>query len=299
MSNIVEEVCDSLWKHLQPKVLAEPTKEEWKDIASVFKETCQFDHCCGAIDGKHVIIRAPSNSGSDYYNYKNTFSIVLLAVADATRKFRIIDVGSKGRFSDGGIFADSVLGRKMLTNELQFPDEEPLSSGGINMPYVFVGDEAFALMTNLMRAYPKGHLTTSRKIYNYRLSRARRVVENAFGILSTRWRVFKRPFECKIDLVDKIVKATCVLHNYCIDNTIGYFNIQNHRSVRIDSEHQLLSLPDNLNNVTRPMSDTQSASFANDCFFVREEFCNYFNTVGAVPWQSTRITERLNQIRRN
>lgn len=104
MANIITEVCDALGKYLQPKVLSEPTQETWKDIATDFEEMCQFDHCCGAINGKHVTVKAPPNSGSDYFNYKKTFSIVLLAVADARRKFTIIDVGSKGRFSDGGIF---------------------------------------------------------------------------------------------------------------------------------------------------------------------------------------------------
>jgi len=51
------------------------------------------------------------------------------------------------------------------------------------MPYVFVGDEAFPLKKYFMRPYP-GRLINSqeKKVFNYRLSRARRVVENAFSM---------------------------------------------------------------------------------------------------------------------
>lgn len=285
VSNIVEEVCDALWKHLKPIVLAEPLQQEWKQIATQFKKVCQFDHCCGAIDGKHVLVQCPPNSGSSFFNYKKTFSIILLAVSDAQRRFVMVDVGSMGRFSDGGILDDSEFGKKLKSGILPLPEEEALISGGINMPYVFVGDEAFPLMKNLMRAYPKDRLTETRRIFNYRLCRARRVIENAFGVLSTRWRIYRRPIECKIELAEKIVKATCVLHNFLIQNSNRYFGA-NDVNLRVPEENQLLPL--------RPNGYRHS----DDSFIVREEFCNYFNTVGSVPWQANRIQRRLFTTRR-
>ena len=84
---------------------------DWKIIAKKFREKLNFPNCVGAIDGKHVTIKAPGNSGSLFYNYKGTFSLVLLAIADANLKFIYIEVGAYGKNIDGGIFANSTLGK--------------------------------------------------------------------------------------------------------------------------------------------------------------------------------------------
>lgn len=64
----------------------------------------------GAMDGKHVVIQAPHNSGSQYFNYKGTYSVVLLVVVDARYLFRVVGVGAIGRNSDGGTLAASAFG---------------------------------------------------------------------------------------------------------------------------------------------------------------------------------------------
>jgi len=63
------------------------------------------------------------------------------------------------------------------------------------------------------------------KIFNYTLSRARQTVECTFGILASRFRVFRKPFEIKVESVDNVVKAACVLHNYLRKETIISNNI--------------------------------------------------------------------------
>lgn len=85
---------------------------------------------------------------------------------------------------------------------------------------MIVADEAFPLSQNVMHPFPGKDLDKARQIYNYRLSRARRVVENSFGILASKWEVYQRRIKLQPKNVDKVIKATCVLlHNYIIKTT--------------------------------------------------------------------------------
>ncbi|KAJ8369350.1 hypothetical protein SKAU_G00093780 [Synaphobranchus kaupii] len=210
---IIEETCTALWEALHHQVLKVPDEREWMNIAAVFNEVWNFPNCCGAIDGKHCIIQAPANAGSTFYNYKGTHSIVLLAVCDARYRFSMVDIGCPGRHSDGGVLSSSVFGRKLQSGDLGFPGATNLPRSAITVPHVLVGDEAFPLRQNLMRPFPGRFLPEPERVFNYRLSRARRIIENSFGILSTRWRVYRKPIHCKINRAIAVVKATVCLHN--------------------------------------------------------------------------------------
>ena len=128
-----------------PVYLHPPQKEEdWKRISADFENLWNFPNCVGAIDGKHVVIRAPNNAGSEYYNYKGTHSIVLLAICDANYNFTFVDIGDNGRHSDVGVFSNSSFGKAMDNNQLHIPPPSQVSST-LKSPYLFVGDEAFPL----------------------------------------------------------------------------------------------------------------------------------------------------------
>ena len=191
LSHIILDTCNAIWNVLQPEVMPVPTTEDWKRMAEEYEKFWQFPNCCSSIDGKHVLMQAPSNAGSMYFNYKRSHSIVLVAVVDAFYNFVMIDVGAHGKDSDGRVFANSTFGTQLKHGTLNFPPPTALS-GNIKVPHVFVGDEAFPLLKNLMRPYPGPRLAPSERIFNYRLSRARRIVENAFGIMAAKFRVFRR-----------------------------------------------------------------------------------------------------------
>lgn len=124
--NIVQEVCEAVWKNLAPIVMPQPTEDQWKEIAKDFERNWQFPNCLGALDGKHVNIICPINAGSSFYNYKQDHSIVLLALVDAQYKFIMIDVGAYGRNSDGGIYENSMMGQMFEQRQLNVPKNEPI-----------------------------------------------------------------------------------------------------------------------------------------------------------------------------
>jgi len=80
------------------------THEEWSNISDQYERCWNFPNCVGTIDGKHMVIQLPANAGSYYYNYKHNSSIVLIAVAGPDYEFIYADVGTNGRFSDGGLW---------------------------------------------------------------------------------------------------------------------------------------------------------------------------------------------------
>ncbi|KMQ90287.1 nuclease harbi1 [Lasius niger] len=125
----------------------------------------------------------PPNSGSTYYNYKGHHSIKLFGISDANYCFTIVDIGAEGRQSDGGVFRNSKIGKRFEVNSFKLPNPKQIEIDGPELSYVLVADEAFPLSMYMMRPYPRsGKLDIGKKIFNYRISRARRVVENAFGM---------------------------------------------------------------------------------------------------------------------
>ncbi|GFO40814.1 protein alp1-like [Plakobranchus ocellatus] len=141
--------------------------------------------------------------------------MVLLAMVDADYRFSYVNIGSYGKQSDGGIFSACSLGKALGINALNLPQDSSIDGANAlgPMPYVIVADEAFPLQRHVMRPYPGASATPEIDAYNYRHSQARRVVENAFGILAERWRVFHTKISVKPETVEKVVMATTILHN--------------------------------------------------------------------------------------
>ena len=188
ISKIVPETCEAIVEEYLEEVLSCPrTPEQWKEVASLFAKRWNFNQTVGALDGKHIAIRCPPGGSSIYYNYKGFHSIVLLALVDADYKFLYVDVGTPGASSDAGIFSATALRSALEDNLVGLPQPEPLPNDNTPIPYFLVGDDAFPLRPWLMKPYPQRNLSNQNRIFNYRLSRARRVVENAFGIMASRY----------------------------------------------------------------------------------------------------------------
>lgn len=142
-----------------------------------------------------------------------------MAVADSDYKFLYIDVGAYGSEGDASVFYKSRFGRSIVENTIELPEDT--SIGPVKMPFVFVADDAFPLGERIMKPFtpPRGgSLTEDQRIFNYRLSRARRCVENAFGVLTSKFICLGRTMFCTPEKAQKIVSACCILHNYFLKN---------------------------------------------------------------------------------
>lgn len=250
------------------------TTEKWQKIANGYLSKTNFPHCLGAVDGKHIRLRKPDNSGSMYFNYKDYFSIVLLAVVDADYRFIYVNVGSYGKECDSSIWKESTLWKKLIQGTLNIPTPRPLDEHSqIDAPFVFIGDEGFGSHDNLLRPFGGTHLDKKKRIFNYRLTRARRYVECAFGILANKWRIFHRSLDVKKETSIWIVKACTVLHNF----------VREKDGLDLENAHLSEIRLENLPNA----QTTRGGLSANS---VRSTFADHFLTeAGSVSWQEEAI----------
>ena len=184
--------------------------EDWTKIEERFRNRWNVPHAVGALDGKHIAIKKPKKSGSEYFNYKGYFSLVLLALVNADYKFLWVNTGASGSSSDAQIFNRSKLKRRIENGTLGLPPPEPLGPGGPDLHYFLLGDDAFALMPWLIKPYSRRQLTREERILNYRIFRGRRVVEKSFGILI---RVLLTTMGQRPKVVRDIVLTCVMLHN--------------------------------------------------------------------------------------
>jgi hypothetical protein len=267
------------------------TTEEWSTVAEEFATRWNLPHCCGALDGKHVAIKKPGRSGSLYFNYKQFFSIVLMALVDAKYRFLYAATGFYGSQSDGGVFLTTDLKEALQDNSINLPAPSPIVPGERDVPYFIVADEAFPLKTWIMKPIPRRNMTHDQRIYNYRLSRARRVVENAFGILAARFRCLLSTMPQKPDSVATIVLTCCCLHNLLITRKLRVAG----EEITVDQEdpetHQ--NIPGNWREVGAlpDLGDRQRGNYGNrEAKEVRQYLMDYVNSPhGSVPWQEDKI----------
>ena len=251
-------------------------------MADDFEKLWQFPHTLGAIDGKHIRIKAPPHSGSDFFNYKKFHSIVLLAVVDAHSRFIYVDVGGNGRASDTVVYKNCSLYQALTSGKLNLPADKPLKGQILKTPYFFIGDDIFGLSRHMMKAYNRNaNLSVSQEALSYRLSRARMTVEMAFGRLVSRFRIFHRPIEISVDTCDLLVKSCCILHNF-LTKKREESQLPGQDNCSQDMPKTISSLP-----------QQQQESYKYACE-IRENVRKYCVTDGDVPFQWVKLNKKIN-----
>lgn len=213
-----------------------------------------------------------------------------MAIADAMYKFIYIDVGCNGRVSDGGVFNKCSFAKAMAANKLSLPNPEPLPGRQKPVPFVLVADDAFALKPNVMKPFPGRDLSATARVHNYRLSRARRVVENAFGILSARFRVFRKPINLDASKTKRVTLAACALHNFLIERSPTYLTGM---ADRYGSDGKFVPGQWRQGDTEDPMQGTEelpSPYTPENAKEIRQEFESYFvSATGELSWQYQHI----------
>ena len=141
------DVCTAIWDALASIYMPVPSKVEWHTIADDFFTRWNFPNCIGAIDGKHIMIQCPVNSGSLFYNYKSFFSIVLLVVTSADYRFVMVDIGAYGSSNDSSVLNNTALFKCLKKKKFGKPPSKQLPNDTKEtcIPHVLLGDEAFPL----------------------------------------------------------------------------------------------------------------------------------------------------------
>ncbi|KAF7200675.1 uncharacterized protein [Nothobranchius furzeri] len=291
ISMIVSETCEAIYQAFSEDYLKTPnTEEEWLDISQDFQRKWQFPHCLGALDGKHINIQPPAHSGSIFRNYKGRFSVLMLAVVDAKYRFLYVNVGAQGRASDAGVFAESDFKQALDRHLLSIPAAKPLPGLDIQAPFVFLGDSSCPLRADLMKPYYVRQMDNQQRVFNYRLSRARRVVENGFGILANRWRVLLTTIMLNAVKVQKVALACVCLHNYLREIQSDTYTPEGLIDSE-DAEHRLVEGNWRLDGLGAmlPLQPDRPCNSSKAAKEIRDRLKSYFTSAGAVPWQNNFI----------
>ncbi|WAR25316.1 hypothetical protein MAR_011020 [Mya arenaria] len=181
--------------------------------------------------------------------------------------------------------------KSLREGTIGLPQPDSLPNDDRDTPYYMVGDDAFPLRQYMLKPYPHRHLARDERIFNYRCSRARRVVENAFGILANRFRCLLTTLGMRPSTVTKTVMACMTLHN---PMRTRYANIQNADLDREDEQGQFIAGAWRDQAV---LEDVQAAGnglrLTGPGKELRAYLKNYFcSPAGSLPWQDVAINQQ-------
>lgn len=213
-----------------------------------------------------------------------------MAIVNAKYQLIMVDVVANEQISDGGVLKNTIFWQKLSQNQWNIPDAHELPGSNKTFPYVFVGDEGFQLLPNFMKPYNRAVLTDEKRIFNYRLSRVHRIVENTFGILTSRFKIFQKNIKFAPHKARKIVMACCHLHNYLSIRNNGHYlqrgdvDYENKDTDRVE-EGSWRQVELNRWQNFKEQEEIQRLKQKK----IRDDFCEYFNSNGSVPGQNNFI----------
>ena len=210
--HIVVEVCkatvEELWSEAVDRHFPK-SDEDFKERLLDIDAEWQFPYAFSGTDGSHLPIKCP-NGGQEamkqYYNFKNLYSVVLLALVDAKYRFIWASLGAPGNTHDSTYFQSTSLWDETNAGKV-LPDKNCVVDG-VETPSVILGDGVFSLRSWIMKSHGDAVLTPEKAYFNYCLSRARIIMEGAFGELKGRFGVLFRKCESKRETV-KILGLAC------------------------------------------------------------------------------------------
>lgn len=209
----VQDFCAATETLLVPEQIRIPDESTFSEMAASNECRWGLPQCVGAIDGSHIPIIAPT----DYFNRKGWHSIILQAVVDGRGKFWNVFTGLPGSMHDAQVLRLSSLWELASRGNL-FP-QHTRTIGTVSAGYYILRDSAYPLKEWLLKPFQDtAHLTQQQHAFNQKFSRARVVVEKAFGRLKGRWRCLMKRNDCNINLVRSMVLTCCALHNLCEDH---------------------------------------------------------------------------------
>ncbi|CAG5037358.1 unnamed protein product [Parnassius apollo] len=184
-----------------------PNEDLLREIEQVFMERSQnrFPGIVGAIDGCHIQIKQPPHNAHDFYNRKETHSVILQGTCDHTGKFTDVLIGRPGRCHDASVLHSSALYRRLID------PVHPLLSNCQHL----LGDSGYPLSTHILTPFrDNGHLSDQETRYNVVHASCRSIIERAFGLLKVKFRRLYHLDVQSVTMANVMIAASCTLHNF-------------------------------------------------------------------------------------
>ena len=214
--------------HLLEKIITWPTEGECREISAMYNELKHFDGIIGMIDGSHIPIKQPDDRGTDYYNRKDFYSVVLQAVVREDLRFTNIFTGWPGKVHDSRILKNSPL----------FERGPQFCAGNRHI----LGDSGYPNLPWLLVPFKdNGHLSAAQGKYNKTHASIRSNVERAFGVLKGRFARLRYIDQKSIKTIVVTIITACILHNICILNNDDFECLMDDNN---DDEEEAPQLPD-------------------------------------------------------